>query len=63
MKVIVYCENDPWTGGAIPDSSNPNVVKFVSPGGCHTERILNADHFPKEWRDKIIGKIDAFLGI
>jgi hypothetical protein len=47
----------------IPDSSNPNVVKFVSPGGCHTERILNEDHFPKEWRDKIIGKIDAFLGI
>ena len=61
--VFVYCENDPWTGGAIPDSNNPNVVKIVSPGGCHSDDILNENYFPKEWRDKIIDQINAFLGI
>ena len=61
--VFVYCENDPWTGGAIPDSDNPNVVKFVSPGGGHSEDILDEDYFPKEWREKILGQINAFLGI
>ena len=61
--VFVYCENDPWTGGAIPDSKNPNVVKFVSPGGCHSDKILDEDHFPKEWRDKIIKQINTFLGL
>lgn len=50
--VFVYCENAPWTGGAIPDSNNPNVVKIVSPGGCHSDDILNENYFPKEWREK-----------
>ena len=29
--IFVYGENDPWTGAAIPDPTNPNVKKYLVP--------------------------------
>ena len=43
------------------EKRNTNVVKFISPGGCHTDYILYEEFYPKEWSDRIIAQINAFL--
>jgi hypothetical protein len=40
--IFVYGEDDPWTGAAIPDPTNPNVKKYIIPHGTHTEDF---DHY------------------
>lgn len=35
--IFVYGEDDPWTGAAIPNPSNPNVKKYIVPHGTHTD--------------------------
>ena len=40
--IFVYGQDDPWTGAAIPDPTNPNVKKYIIPHGSHTDEF---DHF------------------
>jgi len=40
--IFVYGEDDPWTGAAIPDPTNPNVKKYLVPHGSHTDEF---DHY------------------
>ena len=35
--IFVYGEDDPWTGAAIPNPSNPNVKKYIVPHGSHSD--------------------------
>ena len=35
--IFVYGEDDPWTGAAIPNPTNPNVKKYIVPHGTHTD--------------------------
>jgi hypothetical protein len=37
--IFVYGEDDPWTGAAIPDPTNPNVKKYTIPHGSHTDEF------------------------
>ena len=37
--IFVYGEDDPWTGAAIPDPTNPNVKKYIIPHGVHTDNL------------------------
>ena len=37
--IFVYGEDDPWTGAAIPDPTNPNVKKYIIPHGTHTDEF------------------------
>jgi len=39
--IFVYGENDPWTGAAIPDPTNPNVKKYIIPYGTHTDSYIS----------------------
>ena len=38
--IFVYGEDDPWTGAAIPDPTNPNVKKYIVPHGTHTDNFM-----------------------
>ena len=44
--IFVYGENDPWTGAAIPDPTNPNVKKYIVPNGTHTDDFVNYSWYP-----------------
>lgn len=37
--IFVYGEDDPWTGAAIPDPTNPNVKKYIIPHGTHNDEF------------------------
>ena len=38
--MFIYGEDDPWTGAAIPDPTNPNVKKYIVPHGTHTDNFM-----------------------
>ena len=61
--VFVYGENDPWTGAAIPDPTNPNVKKHIVPNGTHTDNFKQYAWYPggKEVADQILADIKALL--
>ena len=62
MKMIfVYGGQDHWTGAAIPDPTNPNVKKFIVPGGTHNDWIFNTNYCPKETCDAIVKQMNEFL--
>ena len=44
--IFVYGENDPWTGAAIPDPTNPNVKKYMVPNGTHTDNFEEYGWYP-----------------
>ena len=44
--IFVYGENDPWTGAAIPDPTNPNVKKYLVPNGTHTDNFEEYGWYP-----------------
>lgn len=52
--VFVYGEQDPWTGSAIPDPTNPNVKKIIVPRGCHNDYFNEPDKCPVETYNEIM---------
>ena len=36
---FIYGEDDPWTGAAIDDPTNPNVQKVIVPHGTHNDYV------------------------
>ena len=62
MKMVfIYGADDYWTGGAIPDPTNPNVTKIIVPGGIHSEAINNPVYYPETYRDMILNKVKTAL--
>ncbi len=61
--IFVYGENDPWTGAAIPDPTNPNVKKHTVPNGTHTDKFKQYAWYPggKEVADQILADIKAWM--
>ena len=61
--IFVYGEDDPWTGGAIPDPTNPNVKKYIVPHGTHTDNFDTYGRYPggQEIVDKIMADVRAIL--
>ena len=59
--IFVYGENDPWTGCAIPDPTNPNVQKFIVPKGGHNDFIDNEQYCPKETYQQIMTAIGKYI--
>lgn len=37
--MFIYGEDDPWTGAAIDDPTNPNVQKVIVPHGTHNDYV------------------------
>ena len=61
--IFVYGENDPWTGCAIPDPSNPYVDKIIVPKGAHSDYINNEFYCPKEIYQQICYAIYKYIKI
>ena len=61
--IFVYGEDDPWTGGAIPDPTNPNVKKYIVPHGSHTDDFKHYAWYDggKAVVDKIMADVKAIL--
>ena len=59
--VFVYGGQDTWTGAAIPDPTNSNVKKIIVPGGVHCDNMNDTRYYTKEYSDKIMALIKAFL--
>ena len=59
--IFVYGENDPWTGCAIPDPTNPNVQKIIVPKGSHNDFINNEYYCPKETYQQIMAAIRKYI--
>ena len=61
--IFVYGEDDPWTGAAIPDPTNPNVKKYIVPHGTHTDDFDTYVRYPggQEIVDKIMADVKAIL--
>ena len=61
--IFVYGEDDPWTGAAIPDPTNPNVKKYIVPHGTHTDDFKKYARYPggQEVADKIMADVKAIL--
>ena len=61
--IFVYNSDDPWTGGAIDDTTNPNVTKIVNKGGCHNDAFLNKKVYTADASQKIIAAIKSYIGL
>lgn len=59
--IFVYGENDPWTGCAIPDPTNPNVQKIIVPKGGHNDFIDNEQYCPKATYQQIMAAIGKYI--
>ena len=61
--IFVYGEDDPWTGGAIPDPTNPNVKKYIIPHGYHSDEFEEYEWYPggKEMGQQILDDIKAII--
>ena len=61
--IFVYGEDDPWTGAAIPDPTNPNVKKYIVPHGTHTDDFKKYARYPggQEVADKIMADVKTIL--
>ncbi len=62
--LFIYGENDPWTGGAIPDSvvDGTYIKKIIAKKGLHSQSINNVSHYAKEDREAILDAINTLLG-
>ena len=52
--VFVYGEQDPWTGSAIPDPTNPNIRKIIVPRGCHNDYFNHPNYCPVDTYNEIM---------
>ena len=61
--IFVYGEDDPWSGGAIPDPTNPNVKKYIIPHGYHSDDFDEYEWYPggKEMGQQILDDIKAII--
>ena len=61
--IFVYGEDDPWTGAAIADPTNPNVKKYIVPHGTHTDDFKKFARYPggQEIVDKIMADVKDIL--
>jgi hypothetical protein len=61
--IFIYGEDDPWTGAAIPDPTNPNVKKYIIPHGSHTDEFDQYAWYPggAEIAKQILDEIKAIM--
>jgi hypothetical protein len=58
--LLVYSQNDPWTGGRITNV-NPVAKLIINPDGFHHQDINNPDHYSPALRQEIIDYIGKYV--
>lgn len=61
--IFCYSANDPWTGGAIDESTNPRVKRFICKNGVHDDNFLDSDYYSEAEKQQLIGYVRSYLGI
>ena len=63
--MFIYGEDDPWTGAAIDDPTNPNVQKVMVPHGTHNDymNLWNIYQGGQDVADKVNAAAKQALGI
>ena len=56
--LFIYGETDAWTAFPYPDTDNPNIRKYILPGGCHYSKIKE---FDEEIRNEILTTIRNWM--
>ncbi len=56
--LFIYGETDAWTAFPYPDTDNPNIRKYILPGGCHYSKIKE---FDEEVRNEILTTIRNWM--
>ena len=60
--IFCYSANDPWTGGAIDESTNPRVKRIICKNGVHDDNFLNADYYTEAEKQQLLGYVNSYLG-
>lgn len=60
--IFAYSHNDPWTGGAIDDSTNPKVKRIIARNGTHNDSFLDPDCYTEEEKQQLLGWVRDYLG-
>ena len=61
--IFAYSFNDPWTAGAIDESTNPKVKRIIARNGIHNDEFLNADYYTEAEKQQMLGYIRDFIGL
>jgi predicted alpha/beta-fold hydrolase len=58
--LLVYSQNDPWTGARITNV-NPVAKLIINPDGIHHQDINNPEHYSPALRQEIIDYIGKYV--
>ena len=61
--IFCYSANDPWTGGAIDESTNPKVKLFICRNGTHNDYFLKPDYYSEAEKQELLGYVNSYLGM
>ena len=61
--IFGYSFNDPWTGGAIDESTNPKVKRIICRNGTHTDAFLDPECYTEEEKQLLLSWIHDFIGL
>lgn len=61
--IFCYSANDPWTGGAIDESTNPKVKRFICRNGTHNDYFLKPDYYSEAEKQELLGYVNSYLGM
>lgn len=61
--IFGYSANDPWTAGAIDESTNPKVKRIICRNGIHNDYFLNADYYTEAEKQLLLGYVRNFIGL
>ena len=61
--IFGYSYNDPWTAGAIDESTNPKVKRIICRNGIHNDQFLNSDYYTEAEKQQMQDYIRNFIGL
>lgn len=61
--IFAYSYNDPWTAGAIDESTNPKVKRIICKNGIHNDSFLNSECYTEEEKQLLLSWVHDFIGL
>lgn len=61
--IFGYSYNDPWTAGAIDESTNPKVKRIICKNGTHDDSFLDPEFYTEEEKQLLLSWVRGFLGL
>ena len=61
--IFGYSYSDPWTAGAIDESTNPRVKRIICKNGTHDDSFLDPEFYTEEEKQLLLSWVRGFLGL